>query len=73
MVVGVTKIPWFSYSPFHAAMEIITSRMLISLYKSSMVTREIGPIKQSTIAVFSSVMETQHVLEMKETDIEVLT
>lgn len=34
MVVGVTKIPWFSYSPFHAAMEIMTSRMLINLYKA---------------------------------------
>ncbi|KAF8962580.1 hypothetical protein BDZ97DRAFT_1824325 [Flammula alnicola] len=35
MVVGVTKIPWFSYSPFHAAMEIMTSRLLINLYKLS--------------------------------------
>ncbi|KAF8523443.1 hypothetical protein BU17DRAFT_20918, partial [Hysterangium stoloniferum] len=35
MVVGVTKIPWFSYSPFHAAMEIMTSRMLINLYKAA--------------------------------------
>jgi len=34
MVVGVTKIPWFSYAPFHAAMEIMTSRMLINLYKA---------------------------------------
>jgi len=38
MVVGVTKIPWFSYSPFHAAMEIMTSRMLINLYKASVET-----------------------------------
>ncbi|KAF8182051.1 hypothetical protein BJ912DRAFT_978910 [Pholiota molesta] len=35
MVVGITKIPWFSYSPFHAAMEIMTSRLLINLYKIS--------------------------------------
>ncbi|KIJ24290.1 hypothetical protein M422DRAFT_274983 [Sphaerobolus stellatus SS14] len=35
MVVGITKIPWFSYSPFHAAMEIITSRMIINLYKAA--------------------------------------
>jgi len=34
MVVGVTKIPWFGYSPFHAAMEIMTSRMLLNLYKA---------------------------------------
>ncbi|KAG6835679.1 hypothetical protein H0H93_015824 [Arthromyces matolae] len=53
MVVGVTKIPWFSYryafwfvlaaektndvlnkSPFHAAMGILTTRLLINLRKS---------------------------------------
>ncbi|KIJ25595.1 hypothetical protein M422DRAFT_183808, partial [Sphaerobolus stellatus SS14] len=34
MVIGITKIPWFSYSPFHAAMEIITSHMIINLYKA---------------------------------------
>ncbi|KIJ40402.1 hypothetical protein M422DRAFT_32257 [Sphaerobolus stellatus SS14] len=39
MVVGVTKIPWFSYSPFHAAMEIMTSRMIINLYKVASKTK----------------------------------
>ncbi|OCB83896.1 hypothetical protein A7U60_g9102 [Sanghuangporus baumii] len=33
MVVNVTKIPWFSYSPFHAALGIMTSRMLLHLHK----------------------------------------
>jgi hypothetical protein len=39
MVVGKTKIPWFSYSPFHAAMGIVTTRMLIDLYKAMDDTR----------------------------------
>ncbi|EJD00180.1 uncharacterized protein FOMMEDRAFT_170177 [Fomitiporia mediterranea MF3/22] len=34
MVVGATKIPWFSYSPFHAAMGIMTSRLLMHLHKA---------------------------------------
>ncbi|KAJ7738977.1 hypothetical protein B0H16DRAFT_1569397 [Mycena metata] len=33
MVVNVTHIPWFSYGPFHAAVGIMTSRMLINLRK----------------------------------------
>ncbi|KAF9027401.1 hypothetical protein BDZ89DRAFT_1039492 [Hymenopellis radicata] len=35
MVVGVTKIPWFSYGPFHAAIGVLTTRMLLSLRKAS--------------------------------------
>ncbi|KJA29680.1 hypothetical protein HYPSUDRAFT_127052 [Hypholoma sublateritium FD-334 SS-4] len=46
MVVGVTKIPWFSYSPFHAAMEIMTSRMIINLYKIA--KDPIMPVPSST-------------------------
>ncbi|KAF5381589.1 hypothetical protein D9615_005415 [Tricholomella constricta] len=38
MVVGITKIPWFSYSPFHAAMGILTTRMLINLRKAMVET-----------------------------------
>ncbi|GLB41048.1 hypothetical protein LshimejAT787_0902630 [Lyophyllum shimeji] len=34
MVVGVTHIPWFSYSPFHAAMGILTTRMLLNIHKA---------------------------------------
>ncbi|KAF8066714.1 hypothetical protein FPV67DRAFT_1417573 [Lyophyllum atratum] len=34
MVVGITKIPWFSYSPFHAAMGILTTRLLLNLRKA---------------------------------------
>ncbi|KAH8822665.1 hypothetical protein DL96DRAFT_1470099 [Flagelloscypha sp. PMI_526] len=41
MVVGITKIPWFSYSPFHAAMGILTTRMLLNLRKATVT--EIGP------------------------------
>jgi len=35
MVVGVTRIPWFSYSPFHAAMGILTTRMLLNIRKAT--------------------------------------
>ncbi|KAJ7105904.1 hypothetical protein C8R44DRAFT_987510 [Mycena epipterygia] len=35
MVVSLTHIPWFSYGPFHAAVGIMTSRMLISLRKAT--------------------------------------
>ncbi|KAF9479986.1 hypothetical protein BDN70DRAFT_654957 [Pholiota conissans] len=35
MVVGATKIPWFGFGPFHAAIGIVTSRMLIHLRKFS--------------------------------------
>ncbi|TFK42186.1 hypothetical protein BDQ12DRAFT_598906 [Crucibulum laeve] len=57
MVVGVTKIPWFSYSPFHAAMEIMTSRMLINLYKAAAQTEKesVYTTPMSTMTVFSSV------------------
>ncbi|VDC02946.1 unnamed protein product [Peniophora sp. CBMAI 1063] len=36
MVVGVSKIPWFSYGPFHAATGIMTGRMLMHVRKASM-------------------------------------
>lgn len=35
MVVGVTKIPWFSYSPFHAAIGILMTRMLLNVRKAA--------------------------------------
>ncbi|KAG7443214.1 uncharacterized protein BT62DRAFT_972533 [Guyanagaster necrorhizus] len=35
MVVGVTKIPWFSYGPFHAAVGVLTTRMLLNLQKAA--------------------------------------
>ncbi|KAF7338900.1 UBA-e1-C domain-containing protein [Mycena sanguinolenta] len=35
MVVSVTHIPWFSYGPFHAAVGIMTTRMLINLRKAT--------------------------------------
>ncbi|KAF8217410.1 hypothetical protein K438DRAFT_872 [Mycena galopus ATCC 62051] len=35
MVVSVTHIPWFSYGPFHAAVGIMTTRMLIHLRKET--------------------------------------
>ncbi|KAJ7258416.1 hypothetical protein B0H12DRAFT_1182540 [Mycena haematopus] len=35
MVVSLTHIPWFSYGPFHAAVGIMTSRMLINLRKAA--------------------------------------
>ncbi|KAJ7669122.1 hypothetical protein B0H17DRAFT_1335763 [Mycena rosella] len=36
MVVSVTHIPWFSYGPFHAAVGIMTSRMLVNLRKATL-------------------------------------
>jgi len=35
MVVGATHIPWFSYGPFHAAVGILTTRLLLNLRKAS--------------------------------------
>ncbi|KAJ7463300.1 hypothetical protein FB451DRAFT_1266100 [Mycena latifolia] len=35
MVVNLTHIPWFSYGPFHAAVGIMTTRMLINLRKAA--------------------------------------
>ncbi|KAK0440095.1 hypothetical protein EV421DRAFT_1817389 [Armillaria borealis] len=35
MVVGVTKIPWFSFGPFHAAVGVLTTRMLLNLRKAA--------------------------------------
>ncbi|KAJ6476705.1 hypothetical protein C8R47DRAFT_1020717 [Mycena vitilis] len=35
MVANVTHIPWFSYGPLHAAVGIISSRMLIHLRKAT--------------------------------------
>ncbi|KAL4263456.1 DUF6533 domain-containing protein [Pleurotus pulmonarius] len=35
MAVGITKIPWFSFGPFHAAVGILTVRMLLNLRKAT--------------------------------------
>ncbi|KAK0477033.1 hypothetical protein IW261DRAFT_1338928 [Armillaria novae-zelandiae] len=35
MVVGATEIPWFSFGPFHAAVGVLTTRMLINLRKAA--------------------------------------
>ncbi|KAJ7584844.1 hypothetical protein C8J56DRAFT_949187 [Mycena floridula] len=35
MVLGITHIPWFSYTPFHAVVSILTTRMLINLRKTA--------------------------------------
>ncbi|KAJ7457049.1 hypothetical protein FB451DRAFT_1407083 [Mycena latifolia] len=37
MVVSVTHIPWFSYGPFHAAVGILTARMLLNLQRATAV------------------------------------
>ncbi|KAH8077417.1 hypothetical protein BXZ70DRAFT_703762 [Cristinia sonorae] len=34
MVASITRIPWFSYGPFHAAMGIMTVRLLLHLHKA---------------------------------------
>ncbi|KAF7318550.1 UBA-e1-C domain-containing protein [Mycena chlorophos] len=41
MTVNVTHIPWFSYGPFHAAVGIMTARMLINLRKAASKEREL--------------------------------
>ncbi|KAF9262098.1 hypothetical protein L218DRAFT_809162, partial [Marasmius fiardii PR-910] len=35
MVVGVTHIKWFSYAPFHAAVGIFTTRMMLNIYEAA--------------------------------------
>ncbi|THU90878.1 hypothetical protein K435DRAFT_781003 [Dendrothele bispora CBS 962.96] len=35
MVVGITRIPWFSYAPFHAAVGILTTRMMLNIRKAT--------------------------------------
>jgi len=47
MVVGATKIPWFGFGPFHAALGIATSRMLIHLRKFSLENLEFNPDRWS--------------------------
>jgi len=44
MVVGATKIPWFGFGPFHAALGITTGRMLIHLRKFAVKNLEGDPI-----------------------------
>ncbi|KAJ7055849.1 hypothetical protein C8F01DRAFT_1157903 [Mycena amicta] len=41
MVVSLTHIPWFSYGPFHAAVGIMTCRMLINLRKAAVKEKEL--------------------------------
>ncbi|KAF7296226.1 UBA-e1-C domain-containing protein [Mycena chlorophos] len=50
MVVTVTHIPWFSYGPFHAAVGVMTTRMLISLRKAT--------IEKSVVDMASAESET---------------
>ncbi|KAJ3860001.1 hypothetical protein EV359DRAFT_67684 [Lentinula novae-zelandiae] len=35
MVVGITHIPWFSYGPFHAAVGMLTTRMMLNVHKAA--------------------------------------
>ncbi|KAJ6549996.1 hypothetical protein B0H19DRAFT_1160193 [Mycena capillaripes] len=48
MVVSLTHIPWFSYGPFHAAVGIMTTRMLINLRKAT--SKEVVSIGSSNRA-----------------------
>ncbi|KAJ7257755.1 hypothetical protein C8J57DRAFT_1342714 [Mycena rebaudengoi] len=49
MVVSLTHIPWFSYGPFHAAVGIMTTRMLIHLRKATVnTTIDIGQSLEMT-------------------------
>ncbi|EDR08587.1 uncharacterized protein LACBIDRAFT_296897 [Laccaria bicolor S238N-H82] len=42
MVVGATRIPWFGFGPFHAALGIITTRMLLHLIEYANSTQIFG-------------------------------
>ncbi|KAJ6465499.1 hypothetical protein C8R47DRAFT_1224367 [Mycena vitilis] len=48
MVVAVSHIPWFSYGPFHAAVGILTTRMLLNLRKATTLDRELEDIGNGT-------------------------
>ncbi|KAJ7141638.1 hypothetical protein C8R46DRAFT_1135444 [Mycena filopes] len=51
MVVNLTHIPWFSYGPFHAAVGIMTARMMINLRK---VTAQDVVLSLSSVSPLSS-------------------
>ncbi|KAJ3770912.1 hypothetical protein FB446DRAFT_805569 [Lentinula raphanica] len=50
MVIGVTHIPWFSYGPFHAAVGILTTRMMINVQKAASKTSFISGLGTSEVA-----------------------
>lgn len=50
MVVGATRVPWFGFGPFHAALGIVTTRMLLHLIEYANSTQILawdsnGPLK----------------------------
>ncbi|PPQ76529.1 hypothetical protein CVT26_013364 [Gymnopilus dilepis] len=47
MALGATKIPWFGFGPFHAALGITTGRMMIHLQKFAVEELEVDPDKLS--------------------------
>lgn len=47
MALGATKIPWFGFGPFHAALGITTGRMMIHLQKFAIEKLEVDPDKLS--------------------------
>lgn len=53
MVVGVTRIPWFSYGPFHAAIGISTTRMLINVRKATATVEHRNSRNSKPMATFS--------------------
>ncbi|KAJ4480855.1 hypothetical protein J3R30DRAFT_3700294 [Lentinula aciculospora] len=46
MVVGVTHIPWFSYGPFHAAVGILTARMILNVRKAASRTSFVSRVER---------------------------
>jgi hypothetical protein len=49
MAVGATRIPWFGFGPFHAALGIMTARMMIHLRKFSVDTLDGNHTKSTAI------------------------
>ncbi|KAJ3542373.1 hypothetical protein NMY22_g3533 [Coprinellus aureogranulatus] len=67
MASGVTSkyIPWFSYGPFHAAMGIMTTRMLMHLRKAAVRSHRASTIAKSEFAGDSMLMEASDLYSQK--------
>ncbi|KAJ7658489.1 hypothetical protein B0H17DRAFT_1096860 [Mycena rosella] len=53
MVVNLTHIPWFSYGPFHAAVGILTTRMLLNLRKATTIDVYTGQGQDISLRIVS--------------------
>ncbi|TCD61725.1 hypothetical protein EIP91_008011 [Steccherinum ochraceum] len=56
MVVNVTHIPWFSYGPFHAAVGIMTVRMLLHLQRAFHMQTQMSHMAATTEPTLPSIV-----------------